>query len=192
MLRAGKYNTYPVIGSTGTRLSINTSRVINTSDANYVLLAFAPASGKTIEQIKNSFMVNKGSTAQSYQPYITPTINVDGQNIYEKGQNEVYSTAEQRIGTWINNKPIYRQVIQGTTASSNSPTAIGSISNLGTIVNIRGYIISASQSIPINFVYNTEQNAGYKEGNNIIIRATASSYQNKPCYVIVEYTKTTD
>lgn len=55
MLRAGKYNTYPVIGSTGTRLSINTSRVIDTSDANYVLLAFAPASGKTIEQVKKFF-----------------------------------------------------------------------------------------------------------------------------------------
>lgn len=105
-----------------------------------------------------------------------------------------YSTAEQRIGTWIDGKPLYRKVIEGTTASSNSPTAIGSISNLGIIGDIRGYIINSSQNqtIPINFVYNTEQNSGYREGNNIMVRTTASVYQSKPCYIIVEYTKTTD
>jgi hypothetical protein len=108
--------------------------------------------------------------------------------------NCTYSTNEICIGEWINGKPIYRKVIEGTTASSNVPTAIGSISNLGIIVNIRGYILNPSQNqaIPINFVYNTEQNAGYREGNNIIVRTTASVYQSKSCYVIVEYTKTTD
>ena len=104
-----------------------------------------------------------------------------------------YFTDEIDTGMkWIDGKPIYRKVIQGTTANSNSPTAIGSISNLEIITDIRGYIINSSQIIPINFVYNTEQNSGYKEGNNIIVRATASSYQSKPCYIIVEYTKTTD
>ena len=104
-----------------------------------------------------------------------------------------YFTDEIDTGMkWIDGKPIYRKVIQGTTANSNSPTAIGSISNLEIITDIRGYIINSSQSVPINFVYNTEQNSGYKEGNNIMVRATASSYQSKPCYVIVEYTKTTD
>lgn len=105
-----------------------------------------------------------------------------------------YSTAEQVVGIWTNGKPIYRKVIEGTTASSNSPTAIGSISNLGIIVDIRGFILNPgqNQTIPINFVYNTEQNAGYREGNNIIVRTTASVYQSKSCYIIVEYTKTTD
>ena len=103
-----------------------------------------------------------------------------------------YSTSETRIGTWTDGKPIYRQVITGTTASSNSPTAIGSITNLGEIVKIDGFIRTSNQSIPANFVYNTEQNSCYREGNNIIVRTTASSYQNKSCYIIVEYTKTTD
>lgn len=130
-----------------------------------------------------------GTVSNSYSGSTTDTYSCD----YVNDLN-TYSTTEQVVGIWINGKPIYRKVIEGTTASSNSPTAIGSISNLGIIVDIRGYILNPSQNqtIPINFVYNTEQNAGYREGNNIIVRTTASVYQSKSCYIIVEYTKTTD
>ena len=165
-----------------------------TEDTLIYLNIYTNGSGMVLTNLVVGLQIERGSTATDFEIPVTPSINVDGETIYTKGQNEVYSTAEQRIGTWIDGKPIYRQVIQGTTASSNLSTAIGSISNLGTIVNIRGYIVSASasQSIPINFVYNTEQNAGYREHNNILIRTNSSDYQSKPCYVIVEYTKTTD
>ena len=104
----------------------------------------------------------------------------------------IYSTSEVKIGKWINNKPIYRKVIQSTTPSSNSPTSIGSISNMDLVINIYGSIVTSTQNILVNFVYNTEQNSCYRENNNIILRVTASSYQEKTCYIVVEYTKTTD
>lgn len=102
----------------------------------------------------------------------------------------IYSTNEVAIGTWIDNSIIYRKVITGTTASNDSPTNIGTINNIDNVINIYGTIIFSQQRIPLNFVYNTAQNACYIENGNVMIRTTASSYQSKDVIVIVEYTKT--
>lgn len=178
----------------------DTAAFINVSDLNSsTMLGISSTGSGTAHNNLQPYIV------QNYIIKVSQSIAVVGKSLNNKSEStqdtyscdyinrlNTYSTTEQRVGTWIDDKPIYRKVIQGTTASSNSPIAIGSIPNLEIITDIRGYIINSSQIVPINFVYNTEQNAGYKEGNNIIVRATASSYQSKPCYVIVEYTKTTD
>lgn len=88
LLRVGKYNSYPIISSTGTRLSPNASGVIDTSDCNYLLLAFYPATGSTIDQIRNSFMANVGTTADTY----TPNINIiKEKNGYVKENTTFYA-----------------------------------------------------------------------------------------------------
>ena len=86
LLRVGKYNSYPVVGSTGTRISMTSSGSINVSDGNYLLLSFAPSgSASTFESdINTSFMINEGTTALPYEPYMTPSIYVDNEEIYSK------------------------------------------------------------------------------------------------------------
>ena len=50
--------------------------------------------------------IEEGATITDYAPYL---------NLEEAmKENNVYSTEERVIGTWINNKPLYRQVIQFT------------------------------------------------------------------------------
>lgn len=104
-----------------------------------------------------------------------------------------YSTNETRIGTWINGKPVYRKIITSTTPSSSTVATVGTISNTDLVINLYGYLTAGNnQRIPLNFVYNAEQCSLYKEGNNIMCRITAASYQSKSCIIVAEYTKTTD
>lgn len=101
-----------------------------------------------------------------------------------------YFTTETDTGMkWIDGKTIYRQVISSTTGNANQTKVVATISDLGEIVDLRGYLRTTTQSVPLNFVYNTEQNSCYREGNNIIVRVTANAYINQNCYVVVEYTK---
>lgn len=62
-----------------------------------------------------SLQLEQGSKATSYEAYIEPQIFVRNSNgVYEeftKKSEEVYSTEEQVIGTWIDGKPLYRKTI---------------------------------------------------------------------------------
>ena len=63
-IRVGTYSSYPVLGSTGTRLTLQVNGTIDTSNVNYVLLAFGVSSSSvTWDQVKASFMINEGKTA---------------------------------------------------------------------------------------------------------------------------------
>ena len=106
---------------------------------------------------------------------------------------DIYTNTERKIGIWVDNKPIYRKVISTTTPNDNTPTSIGTIIDIDTLIKpLSGVVKSGTQQIPLNFVYNTEQNSLYIEGTNVVARITASAYQNKDCIIIAEYTKTTD
>lgn len=182
LLRIGKYNSYPKQGTAGTRANLTTSGTIDVSTCNYLLLAFVPTTSSTLEQIRNSFTLVEGTSAISVKPY--QDLNT---------QPGIYSGIETKTNsTWIDGKPIYRVVVSNTTGTINTTKTIATIQNLGEITRLDGFIRTSVQSIPGNFVYNSEQVSCYRENNNIIIRTTASSYASQNCYVIVEYTKTTD
>ena len=117
-----------------------------------------------------------------------------------------YSTSEQRIGTWIDGKPIYRQVIKVTSidsANNNYDVAI-SISNLNEIVNIGGVIKITSTNTykPITVIYTDNSNA-INSHYSFSVYAITNSYISlsyggwwkttfDKAYIILEYTKTTD
>lgn len=169
MLRIGKFNSYPVVSLTGTRLSPTSNGVINTSDCKYLLLSFAPASSSiSLNQIKSSFMVEEGTTATTYAPYQ----NLTGQ--------ENYSTGETIIGTWIDGKPIYRQVIDKTgTVNANTWFTIKAMPNVD---NITYHYIIFDYGITGSYlcrVWNNNFEIYVKDRLDIL-------------KVIVEYTKTTD
>lgn len=188
MLRVGKFNSYPVVGSTGTRLSSTSNGVINTNDCKYLLLSFAPASSSiSLNQIKSSFMVEEGIIGTTYAPYQ----NLTGQ--------EIYSTGEIVIGTWINGKPLYRKVIILGSITVNSVTSQTleslNITNVSDIfVNVsKSFVKNASNEIrPLPGAINTS-NINYVYCTNTrLYRYCTDNSLNGTWNICLEYTKTTD
>ncbi len=137
----------------------------------------------------SDIIIQKGTTT------ITPTINVDGEDIYVKGQNDFYSTQEQVIGTWINGKPLYRKVISTGALPNNSSKGIQhNISNIGIVKEVSGYVTDGSA---FRFINSPSANSsigpieGFADTTYIYLRDSAnlSTFSG---YAIIEYTKTTD
>ena len=110
---------------------------------------------------------------------IKSVVNANANDLVE---STTYSTTEQVVGTWINNKPIYRKVysINGTMAQ-NAWTTLTSISNVGSLV--KGLMGGSSN----NCVW-----------NDVLLRVVNNNLQyycpltHAYTWVIIEYTKTTD
>ena len=154
--------------------------------------------------IFSKIQLEQGSKATSYEAYIEPQIFVRNSNgVYEefaKKSEEVYSTEEQIIGTWIDGKPLYRKVINAKPTISNSSYQTISIKhNISDLKNVykcnaflhntgntQTYILpvetSATQAIGISEINNT----------NIIMYSKNDTWSGWIAEIILEYTKTTD
>ena len=106
---------------------------------------------------------------------------------------EEYSTTEQRVGTWINGKPIYRKVVQRVPfASSINQVQIG-VNTIEEVVNMYGSL----NNRPINYRY-TDSTAYYImcyvdtiNSNKVFVTSCYSGYAGY-ANIVIEYTKTTD
>ena len=70
--RIGLYDEKPLNlaqGLVGTRITTSASGVIDVSNCNYLLVGLLPASGLNSDAIKNSFMLNVGTSALPFEPY---------------------------------------------------------------------------------------------------------------------------
>lgn len=120
-------------------------------------------------------------------------------DIYEEfaPQNEVYSTNEVRIGTWIDGKPIYRKVFTFTTPSDGTATNVANITDLhiDNLINdffsikyVGNITTSSNNSNAIMFI-----RLNYGGSNDFLVMSILnSSYYSKDAFAIIEYTKTTD
>ena len=108
---------------------------------------------------------------------------VNGNDLHE------YSTEEKVVGKWIDGKPIYEKVFEIGAKSSNYTFTI---KNLDKIINYTGNCIISSYNRPIP--YNQIQYSNfliindYKDGN--VQLTTSLSYTD--CFLVIQYTKTTD
>lgn len=111
-----------------------------------------------------------------------------------------YSTTEQRIGTWIDGKPLYKITLTGTIPSTsvNGTMAEGktyiNIPNID-LINIVSQFFDGGDGVFINLPYLT--NAGYQVKSNVnasylSIYNGVTTYNGKTFYVTLNYTKTTD
>ena len=108
-----------------------------------------------------------------------------------------YSTNEQVIGIWIDGKPIYRKVYQGTTSSTDggNATISSGITNLDTIIRMEGYIKNDALWWSINADFqspNYYSSCHYTYNDNLINIKVGARLVSSPVFVILEYTKTTD
>lgn len=128
------------------------------------------------------------------------TSNAPSMRLVEEMTKDIYSTEEQRIGTWIDGKPIYRKTIIDTTFRTDFYSVAN---NIKQFVNQYGYVQrkdypKASQLInsragtdmSIQFLAsNTEVGIQIDWGSNW--KNNYSTLFDK-IIITVEYTKTTD
>lgn len=112
---------------------------------------------------------------------------------FAKKNEEVYSTDEQRIGTWLG-KPLYRKTINVGTLPNNTVLRVAhNIINYDRFVNIIGSAKSSTQSLSFPFVgSNLSDNIAIQITTDNIVIITGSDRSAFNGYVTLEYTKTTD
>lgn len=106
-----------------------------------------------------------------------------------------YSTTEQVIGAWIDNKPIYRKVIEcGALPNASNKDVAHNIQNLGVTIKCNGIAVRTSDSRALTIPDSTpsaEIACGVANTNvYITTQNDRSSFNNS--FLILEYTKTTD
>lgn len=119
--------------------------------------------------------------------------DVAGQKTFDVLNAEnIYSTKETRIGTWIDGNPLYRKVVETT-----SPTSINSAADIVTIpeafiISFYGYIIDGSGYLtPINYYWGTNNAATHVRPNHNTLQMLVNipGLINRPVTIVVKYIK---
>lgn len=117
-------------------------------------------------------------------------------NTFASKNVENYSTTETKIGTWYNNKPLYRKVIalsNITSSTSNADFEDLSSLNIEEVAHLYGYYYAGGNKFSVPF-QDSEQNycvmfvSSANKLRGRIVNSSGSIYAR----VVVEYTKTTD
>ena len=107
-----------------------------------------------------------------------------------------YSTEEQRIGTWIDGRPIYQKVIEISAVSTTEVVTKANISNLKQVVDLRGGGHMNGTGPFLHFGF--ENSAGFcscyydPTRDAVVSIVSTSNYALKNAFAILEYTKKTD
>ena len=124
-------------------------------------------------------------------------IDYDGNSVPTGWQQvddpSVYSSTEKRIGTWIDNKPLYMQTITTTISSTGTTTISHGISNVAKIWvdNSASFLyFSSTTQLPVNFYNGNNYISCYAGASDITYNCSA--FNGQPVYITVKYTKTTD
>lgn len=99
---------------------------------------------------------------------------------------ENYSTTETVVGKWIDGKPIYRKVVQGSlTLSPQTWVDTGIVDNtIDLLINTKSFYAGANTAV-------LEISANRTSDSRIEVLSTLST-TTYPTAILLEYTKTTD
>lgn len=121
---------------------------------------------------------------------------------YKKGigssnsnNSENYSTEEQRIGTWIDGKPLYQKTYITTTPSEyDKSISIIDIDMNMLVLQINGFVYNEGMNtLEIGLWWGSDNYiSAYCDIATHSIRMKQHSYNSVPCYITLKYTKTTD
>ena len=144
-----------------------------------------------------------GSTATTYETYIDKKIYTKNNNdfydkFYDESEinKEIYSTAEQVIGTWLG-KPLYRRVFISTAElKAGKTTTVAAFQNIDVVSDIKFSLLSSDKSIYYqNYFINGTTGITIrvnKQNNNLEIINGSEDWSSPTIYITLEYTKTTD
>lgn len=108
-----------------------------------------------------------------------------------------YSINERRIGTWIDGKPLYRKVLDlGALPNNGSKMLNINVSNFGKMINFTGVAFSSAFTLFLPYVHTNSSdiiNVWFQQSNmQIGVQTHNDRTSYTECYIIIEYTKTTD
>lgn len=112
--------------------------------------------------------------------------------------NNVYSTEERRVGTWIDGKPLYRITLIKENYSQSGDVVVRSLAeyNIGMLVSVVGGFTAQGGIISVNTKYagETSYEFSFLIGSDqfAIFRGVCTSLGLGTGTVTIEYTKTTD
>lgn len=146
-----------------------------------------------MQVLKNLFGLNKKISASEIAfKDINNSIFTLDQYLINMG---TYPTEEQRVGTWIDGKPIYRIVKQKYVGTDKAVISLSDINFDNIWLNGNSFIktdVGICKPLNVfeadNYSIRTEINISEK---NVNIWGKSTYYQGT-AYVILEYTKTTD
>lgn len=109
-----------------------------------------------------------------------------------------YSSEEQKVGTWIDGKPLYQKTIETVSPSQGATSSIYDISDISydTIFIKDGFLKNSDGRTPLTLgeeikIWINDERSTIPN----VIRMSVSnnaSYGSKPVYITIQYTKTTD
>ena len=107
-----------------------------------------------------------------------------------------YSTVEQRIGTWIDGKPLYQKTVYISSFPNNADAIYPhNISDINAVVNVFGYAVSDSMFFNLPYVEPSTDSKWYiavnSDKTNIKIK-TGANRSSLSGYITLQYIKTTD
>lgn len=104
-----------------------------------------------------------------------------------------FSTDEKPVGMWTDRKILYAKTLSGTTKSGQLSSVEHGISNLGTVVHMQAVVNNGTTEFTVINGYSSSTTSGNISCNATVASVfTGSSLANKPFYVTLFYTKTTD
>lgn len=108
-------------------------------------------------------------------------------------ENNIYSTTETVIGTWVNNKPIYRKIVARNITATNHTTISLSSLNIDELLTVKSINkkVSDDSTFFDNFFDSSNEKITLHYRNDIIEFWTGTG-TNYTSTVWIEYTKTTD
>ena len=130
--------------------------------------------------------------------------NTDTYSCNQVNKMNSYSTTEQKIGTWINGKSIYRKVIEvpSSVFTSTYVSYDHNISNLDTVITVKANWYDSQgycwRSMPSSYHASADWASQILvKSAQIIFEIGSSAYtiiqtKSEKVAVILEYTKTTD
>lgn len=110
------------------------------------------------------------------------------QEVEDKGK--IYSTTEQRTGTWIDNKPIYSKTI--LLGAITQGTKQHGLENVDQIADYEPFIFNTENGQNWKLPYRTQTYIDYVGRTSVVVYNTTSWSSNYVLYITIHYTKTTD
>lgn len=106
-----------------------------------------------------------------------------------------YSTDEQIVGTWIDGKPLYQKTVSTVSQDSVWVEVAHNISNIKQVCFINGVVGDTTGLFATGGCVGTSFERVFFQANTLSVKcyvAGNSGLINKPVYITLQYTKTTD
>lgn len=193
----GTWITTPMVCS-----DLSTTKVLTVPSNAYTLhLLIRVNAGYTINLDNISIQLQEGEKVDTFLPYSAPKIMVKTESGYYNDlipeyyntPDNIYSTAERRVGTWVDGRPVYKKTLVIDFSNKKQFTILNNITKIQ-IRKFNGWIIKeAGFEYPLPYYIDDGDKAvifrsSNKEHLDVILGDTMSG----SIRAVIEYTKTID